>query len=297
VRVLLAGSSGLLGQALGRASAAAGDELHQLVRRPARTEREIEWHPDAGDIDPALVDGFDAVVCLSGAGVGDHRWTPQYRETIRTSRVGPVGALARAIAAAANPPAVFVAASAIGYYGDAGARTLDESAPNGAGFLAEVCRDWEAAAQPAAAAGVRVVNLRSGIVLARHGPVLARMAPLVKLGLGGPLGSGRQFWSWITLADHVAATRFLMSTSSVSGPVNVTAPTPVTNSEFTRTLARLLHRPAVLPAPAFALKAVLGGFAGDILSSQRVAPGQLLAAGYEFRYPQLDDALRAELAA
>jgi hypothetical protein len=295
VRLLLAGASGLLGRALSEASTTAGDDVHQLVRRPARADREVEWHPDAGAVDPAIVSGFDAVVCLSGAGVGDHRWTPQYRETIRTSRVEPVGALARAIAAAADPPTVFVAASAIGYYGDAGARTLDESAPNGVGFLADVCRDWEAASQPAADAGVRLVTLRSGIVLARHGPVLARMLPLVKLGLGGPLGTGRQFWSWITLADHVAAMRFLITTESVSGPVNVTAPTPVTNSEFTHTLARLLHRPAVLPAPAFALKAVLGGFAGDILSSQRVAPAKLVAAGYEFRHPELEGALRAEL--
>lgn len=296
MRLLLAGASGLLGQALAQASTGAGDEVHQLVRRPARTEREVEWHPEAGAIDPGLVSGYDAVVCLSGAGVGDHRWTPQYRETIRSSRVEPVGALARAIAAAGERPSVFVAASAIGYYGDAGARTLDESAPNGTGFLADVCREWEAASQPAADAGVRVVNLRSGIVLARHGPVLARMLPLMKVGLGGRLGSGRQFWSWITLTDHVAATRFLLTTDSVSGPVNVTAPTPVTNSEFTRTLARLLHRPAVLPAPAPALKLVLGGFAGDILSSQRVAPMKLVAAGYEFRHPELEGGLRAELA-
>lgn len=296
MRLLLAGASGLLGSGLAQASMTAGDDVKQLVRRPARTDREVEWHPNAGDLDPILVDGFDAVVCLSGAGVGDHRWTPQYRETIRASRVEPVGALARAIAAAANPPAVFVAASAIGYYGEAGDRALDESAPNGDGFLADVCRDWEAAAQPAADAGGRVVTLRSGIVLARNGPVLARMLPLVKLGLGGRLGSGRQFWSWITLADHVAATRFLITTDSVNGPVNVTAPTPVTNAEFTRTLARLLHRPAVAPAPAFALKAVLGGFAGDILSSQRVLPAKLLAAGYEFQHPELEGGLRAELA-
>jgi uncharacterized protein len=298
VRLLLAGASGLIGRALADSSRAAGDEVHRLVRRPPTAADEIEWHPEAGQFDPDQLDGIDAVVCLSGVGVGDHRWTTAYKREILASRIGPVGTLAGAIAARADTGAAIptlVTASAVGYYGDTGDREVDESAPNGDGFLAEVCQMWEAASRPAAAAGARVVQLRSGIVLARRGPVLARMLPLFRLGVGGPLGNGRQYWSWITLTDEIAAIRFVLATDDLSGPVNLTAPTPVTNAEFTRTLARLVHRPAIVPAPAPALRAVLGGFSTEILSSQRVRPAKLLAAGFEFTQPDLETGLRAEL--
>jgi uncharacterized protein (TIGR01777 family) len=298
VRLLLAGASGLIGRALADSSRAAGDEVHRLVRRPAAAADEIEWHPDAGQFDPERLDGIDAVVCLSGVGVGDHRWTPAYKREILASRIGPVGTLAGAIAARADagaPVPTLVTASAVGYYGETGDREVDESAPNGDGFLAEVCRMWESATRPAAAAGARVVQLRSGIVLARRGPVLARMLPLFRLGVGGPLGNGRQYWSWITLTDEIAAIRFILASDELTGPVNLSAPTPVTNAEFTRTLARLVHRPAIVPAPAAALRAVLGGFSTEILSSQRVLPAKLLAAGFEFTQPDLETGLRAEL--
>jgi uncharacterized protein (TIGR01777 family) len=295
MQLLLAGASGLLGRALSESCEAAGDSVRALVRRPAARPGEFEWHPESGDLDPIALDGIDAVVCLSGAGVGDRRWTSSYRQTILTSRTDAVGTLARAIAARAQPPSVFITASAVGYYGDTGADRLDESAPNGEGFFADVCRDWEAATKPAESSGTRIVALRTGIVLARGGPVLQRMLPLFKLGLGGRLGTGRQYWSWIALSDHVAAVRHLLTSDRVSGPVNLTAPTPVRNSEFARTLGRVLGRPAVVPVPGFALRIAIGGLAGDIVTGQRAIPAKLEASGFEFRYPTLEAALRAEL--
>jgi uncharacterized protein (TIGR01777 family) len=295
MRLLLAGASGLLGTALTETSRASGDEVRCLVRRPARSADEISWQPETGELDPTALDGIDAVVCLSGVGVGERRWTDSFRRRILTSRTETVGTLARAIAASDSRPAVFVSASAVGYYGDTGTDPVDESSPAGEGFFPDVCVAWEQAAEPAASAGVRTAQIRTGIVLARHGPVLARMLPLFRLGVGGPLGRGRQYWSWITLADEIAAIRFVLATEGLSGPVNLCAPEPVTNAVFARTLARVVHRPALFPAPEFALRVVLGDFAGEILASQRVLPTALLGAGFRFSHPELEAGLRAEL--
>jgi uncharacterized protein (TIGR01777 family) len=295
MRLLLAGASGLLGTALTEAARSGGDQVRRLVRRPARSDDEISWQPGTGELDPLALEDVDAVVCLSGVGVEAHRWNDSFRRSIQTSRTETVGTLAAAVAASDNPPSVFVSASAVGYYGDTGTTAVDESSPAGEGYFADVCQAWEQAADPARAAGVRTLQLRSGIVLARRGPVLARMLPLFRLGVGGPLGRGRQYWSWITLTDEIAAIRFLIDNDAISGPVNLTAPEPVTNAVFAQTLARLIHRPAVLPAPGFALRAVLGDFAGEVLASQRVLPAKLLAAGFQFSYPQLEPGLRAEL--
>jgi uncharacterized protein (TIGR01777 family) len=267
--------------------------VRSLVRRPARRAGELEWHPGVDDLGAAAMRGVDAVVCLSGAGVGAHRWTSAYKRKIRASRLEAVGTLTRSITAGDERP-VLVCASAIGYYGDTGDRVIDETAPNGSGFLAELCRDWEAAADPARHAGTRVVHLRTGIVLARHGGLLARLRPIVRAGLGGRIGTGRQFMSWISLADEVAAVRFLIE-SDLSGPVNLTAPNPVRNSELIGAVARMLRRPAAVPVPAFALRLALGEFAEDTLTGQRAVPARLSAAGFEFRHAMLDDALRAVL--
>jgi uncharacterized protein (TIGR01777 family) len=301
MKVLLAGASGLIGGALKQALLENGDTVHSLVRRAARSAEESEWQPASGQLDPSVLADVDAVVCLSGAGVGDHRWTDEFRNTIMTSRTSAVGTHARATAAARAAgagPSVFISGSAVGYYGDRGDRgdkLLDEDSASGTGFFPDVGRAWEAAATPAADAGARVVNLRTGIVLAKNGPVLGRMVPLFKLGLGGRLGHGKQYWSWITLTDEVAAIGFLLTTE-ISGPTNLTAPTPVTNAEFTRQLAHALHRPALFPVPSFALHLVLGDLAGDILGSQRVVPGKLSDAGFVFSHPDLASGLRAELA-
>jgi uncharacterized protein (TIGR01777 family) len=235
----------------------------------------------------------DVVVCLSGAGIGNRRWTSAYKQTIRASRIGAVGTLARCIAAADSRPTL-ICASAIGYYGDTGERSVDETAPSGSGFIAELCRDWEAAPDPARQAGARVVNLRSGIVLDRHGGLLGRLGPIVRMGAGGRLGNGRQFVSWISMPDELAAIRFLID-SDLDGPVNLTAPAPVRNSELISATARMLHRPAAIPVPAFALRLALGQFAEEILGGQRALPTRLSAAGFEFGQPTLEEALRVAL--
>jgi uncharacterized protein len=245
---------------------------------------------------PGALDGLDAVIHLAGAGVADHRWTPAYQEEIRSSRVLGTRALAAALAAAGPRPAVLLAGSAIGWYGDTGGREVDESAPAGAGFLADVVREWEAAAQPAAQAGIRVVSMRTGIVLARQGGVLARMLPPFRLGLGSRLGSGRQQMSWIALADYLGAVQFLLARADIAGPVNLTAPHPVSNAEFTAALPTALSRPALLSVPAPALRLALGGVTSDLLSSARVLPRRLTEAGYQFQFPDLPAALAAELA-
>ena len=293
MKVVLAGGSGLIGTALAQSLIADGHVVRSLVRRPARRAGELEWHPGVDDLGAAAMRGVDAVVCLSGAGVGAHRWTSAYKRKIRASRLEAVGTLTRSITAGDERP-VLVCASAIGYYGDTGDRVIDETAPNGSGFLAELCRDWEAAADPARHAGTRVVHLRTGIVLARHGGLLVRLRPIVRAGLGGRIGTGRQFMSWISLADEVAAVRFLIE-SDLSGPVNLTAPNPVRNSELIGAVARMLRRPAAVPVPAFALRLALGEFAEDTLTGQRAVPARLSAAGFEFRHAMLDDALRAVL--
>src|SRR3954451_23868982 len=262
---------------------------------PRRAADEIQWHPSSGYLEPDVVDGVDAVVHLAGAGIGDHRWTADYKEEIRGSRVNGTTAVATAIASAAHPPHVLVSGSAVGYYGDTGESVADESTPSGGeGFLASVVRDWEAATAPAADAGVRVVTIRTGVVLSTDGGLLGQLMPLFRLGLGGRLGSGRQWMSWISIADHLAAVRYLLAHDDVSGAVNLTAPEPVRNKDFTKALARAVHRPAIAIVPSPALKVAIGGFAEEgALVSQRVLPARLEAAGFTFTFADVDAALGA----
>jgi len=296
MRWVVSGASGFVGTALVRAVRAAGDEVVTLVRREPRSADERRWDPSARSIDPGALDGADVVVHLSGAGIGDRRWTDERKRLILASRVDSTTTLATEIARRADRPRVWLCASAIGYYGDTGEETVDESAPSGAGFAAEVIRQWEAATAAARDAGARVVNLRSGIVLSPEGATLGKLLPLFKSGLGGKLGSGRQWMSWIALADHVAAVRFLAGQDGIAGPVNLTAPEPVRNVEFTKALARAVHRPALFRVPQVALRAMLGGFADEgPLASQRVVPARLDAAGFGFAFDDIDAALTAML--
>jgi uncharacterized protein (TIGR01777 family) len=297
-RVVLTGSSGLIGSALATSLVRSGLEVTRLVRRPPRTAAEISWDPLAADgaISPDALGGADAVIHLAGAGIADGRWTETRKAQIRDSRVLGTQALVSVLCAMDHPPGVLLSASAIGWYGDTGSREVDESAPAGSGFLAGLAREWEAAAEPAAKAGIRVVNLRSGIVVSRRGGMLARLVPLFRLGLGARLGPGTQYLSWITLTDEVGAIRFLLDRSDQSGPVNLTAPGPVSNAAFTAAMAAALHRPAVLRVPAVALRTALGEVSSELLGSARVLPRRLEQAGFSFRHPEISGALAAELA-
>jgi uncharacterized protein (TIGR01777 family) len=297
MRIAVTGSTGLIGSALVRSLRADGHDVVRFVRRAPAAPDEAQWDPGAGRVDPAGLAGCGAVVHLAGAGIGDHRWTAAYKKEIRESRVRGTDALARAAAAMDEPPAVFVSGSAVGYYGDAGDRVLDETAPAGSGFLPEVCRAWEAAADPVREAGVRTVFARTGLVVSAHGGAWGRMFPLFRAGLGGRLGSGRQFWPFISLHDEVAALRHLVDTPELSGPVNLAAPEPATNREVTAAMGRVLHRPTLLAVPAPALRLALGELAQDVLGSQRARPRRLLRSGFAFRHPGIEDALRAALAA
>ena len=299
MRIAVTGSSGLIGTALVAALRADGHRVVRLVRQTPASEDEIAWDPlaPAGGLGPGALDGLDAVVHLAGANVAGRRWTAAYKEEIRASRVRGTQALAGALAAASAPPSVLLSGSAIGWYGDTGGREVDESSPAGSGFLPEVVTQWEAAARQAGEAGIRVVTMRTGIVLSRRGGALARMLLPFRLGLGARLGSGTQVMSWITLADYAAIVGFLLTHPEISGPVNLTTPRPVTNAEFTSALAAAVHRPGLLFLPEPALRLALGGVSSDILSSARVMPRRLEAAGYRFRFPGLPGALAAELAA
>lgn len=294
-RVAVAGASGLIGTALTRSLAADGHEVVRLVRRAPRGKDEVRWDPKEGYVDTAGLAGCTAVVNLAGAGIGDHRWTDAYKRELRDSRVLGTRALAAAVASLDEPPRVFVNSSAIGYYGDTGPRAVDESAPAGHGFLPELCVEWEDSVAAARDAGVRTVLARNGLVIGREGGAWGRMFPLFKAGLGGRLGNGRQYWSYISLHDEVAALRHLIDTETLSGPFNLTAPDPRTNREITAAMGRVLRRPALLPAPAPALRLVLGEMAGDVLGSQRVLPTRLLGSGFSFTYPGIDEAIRAAL--
>jgi len=283
VRIAVTGSSGLIGTALVTALHAGGHDVVRLVRRPARQPDEVTWDPEAGTVDVDALAGVDGAVNLAGAGVGDHRWTDAYKQTVLGSRVNSTRTLATALAALDPLPRVLVSGSAVGYYGDRGDEPLTEASGPGTGFLTEVCQAWEAATAPAADAGIRVAYARTGLVLSPDGGALARLLPLARLGLAGPLGGGRQWWPWITLDDEVRALVFLLE-KDLEGPVNLSAPQPTRNADLTRALGSALHRPTVLPAPAFALRLVLGEFASDVLSSQRMLPARLLDAGFGFRH-------------
>jgi uncharacterized protein (TIGR01777 family) len=298
MKVAVTGSSGLIGSHLVPALRADGHDVLRLVRRTPRTADEHRWDPQHRRIDPALLADVDAVVNLAGVGIGDRRWTAKYKQDVLSSRVDATRTVSEAMAtaAAADParPRVLLSGSAVGWYGDTGDRVVDERAPAGRDFLSAVCSQWEEAAAPAADAGVRVALLRTGLVLGPGG-LLGRLAPLFRLGVGGRLGSGRQYWPWISLADEVDAIRFLL-TAPMAGPVNLTAPTPVTNSEFTRALARVVHRPAALPVPGLALRLVVGEFAPvGILAGQRAVPARLQDAGFTWTHEDLDAALRTAL--
>jgi uncharacterized protein len=291
MRVVLSGASGLIGTALQASLRTDGHGVTTLVRRAPAARDEARWAPERRELDPGVLAGVDAVVCLSGAGVGEHRWTASYKQVLLRSRLDSVGTLARAMAGLADGPRVLLSASAVGYYGDTGERMVDESAPRGDGFLAELCADWEAATRPAEDAGIRVAHLRTGLVLSGEGGLLKRLRPIVSLGVAGRLGSGRQYMPWISLADEISAIRFVLE-REVSGPVNLTGPDPVRNAELIAALARLLHRPAVVPTPAFALRIVLGEFAQDTLTGQRALPAKLFAAGFEHAHADVESALR-----
>jgi hypothetical protein len=300
VKIAVTGSSGLIGSRLVPALVADGHDVLRLVRRTPRRADEHRWDPQHRRIDPALLADVDAVVHLAGVGVADHRWNATHKRQVLESRVDGTATISQALAdaAAADPgrERVLLSGSAVGWYGDTGDRVVDESAPAGTDFLARVCLAWEAATAPAVGAGVRVALLRTGLVLGPGG-LLGRMLPLFRLGLGGRLGSGRQYLPWISLQDEVDAIRFLLTTP-VSGPVNLSAPTPVTNAEFAAALGRLVHRPAVLPVPGPALEVVLGEFARvGVLAGQRAVPAALTAAGFQFTHRDLEAALRAALRA
>jgi len=291
VRIIIAGSSGFLGTALTKGLRAAGHEVVRLVRRTPQGSDEVSWNPAVGELDPSALTGADVVVNLAGVGVGDRRWTAAFKQELRSSRVDSTATLSRALAATEDGPRVLLNASAIGYYGDRGDEVLDEDSRAGDGFLSGLCRDWEAATQAAEEAGVRVCRLRNGLVLGPGGGTLKPMVRIYKAGIGGPLGNGRQYMSWISLADHLAAVEFLM-TAELSGPVNLTGPVPVPNVVFSDALAHALHRPGLVPAPRFGMRLVLGELADNALESTRVVPRVLQDAGFEFRHQDVDSAMR-----
>lgn len=298
VDVCLTGSHGLIGTALIPRLRSDGHRVLRLVRGAPEGGDDVRWDPDAGTIDAAGLEGVDAFVHLAGAGIGDKKWTPARKQLVLESRTRGTGLLARTLAELDRKPSVLVSASAIGYYGNHGSEVLTEDASPGDDFGAQVCVAWEDATKPAADAGVRVVRMRTGLVLAKQGGVLQRMLLPFKLGIGGRLGSGEQYMSWIAIDDEIAAILHLVNTASVSGPVNITAPNPVSNKEFTAALGHALHRPTILPTPMFGLKVVFGGELVDtLLGSQRVSSEKLRASGFEFAHPDLEGALEAVLRA
>jgi uncharacterized protein (TIGR01777 family) len=287
-QVAVTGSSGLIGSALVAQLRADGYEVKKIVRRATRNNDEVTWNPTLGEIDLSGLADVDAIVHLAGVGVGDKRWSAAYKSDILNSRL--LGTTTIANAAKTLGVKKFLSASAIGYYGETGDRSVSESDRGGQDFLSVVCREWEAAAD--LALDIPTIKLRTGLVLDPTGGALGRMLPLFKFGLGGKLGNGKQWWSWITLHDQIRAMIFLLE-SKITGPVNLTSPNPVTNQEFTAALARALHRPAIFPAPAFALRAALGGFSTEILGSKKVMPKVLTEDGFEFDYPHVSNALTA----
>ncbi|MEP7192442.1 MAG: TIGR01777 family oxidoreductase [Actinomycetota bacterium] len=289
-RVAITGASGLIGSALSAFLSARGDDVVHLVRREPRTRHEVGWDPAARKLNPGDLSGLTSVVHLAGAGVGDHRWTAAYRQEILESRVNGTATVATALAELGEPIAL-ISGSAIGAYGDRGDEILTEDSETGQGFLADVVRAWEAATDPAQEAGLRVAHARTGLVLTPDGGAMKRVLPLARLGLAGPLGSGRQYWSWITLQDELSALAHLID-HDIAGPVNLVSPQPLRQAEIMKALGAELGRPALLPAPALALKLALGGFAADILSSARIMPGVLTASGFGFEHETIKSAMR-----
>ena len=295
MKIVISGASGLIGTQLVAKLSSSGHEVVRLVRRSPKPG-EIQWNPKSGTLDAAALEGVDAVIHLSGAGIGDKRWTDGYRKEILDSRTATTALLATTMASLSRKPSVFLSGSAIGIYGARNDEQLTEVSTHGTGFLAEVCEQWEAAAKPAVDAGIRTVYLRTGIVLSPKGGALKKLLPLFKLGVGGKFGNGKQWQSWISIDDEIGAIEHLL-TANVSGAVNLTAPNPVTNAEFTKVLASVLKRPAIVPVPTFAPKILLGGELADALlfTGQRVIPAALNASGYTFKHTTLESALRSLL--
>jgi uncharacterized protein (TIGR01777 family) len=287
-RIAVTGASGLIGSALVGYLKSEGHTVQRLVRRTPVAPDEVQWDPTTGFVDLEPLRGVDAIIHLAGAGVGDKRWTKKYKAEILNSRLLGTTTIAKAVSEL--KPQVFISSSAIGWYGESGNRAVVETDNSGDDFLAAVCREWEGAAD--SATDTRVVKVRTGLVLDPTGGALGRMLPLFRFGLGGKLGSGKQWWSWITLHDYIRAIDFLLN-SSISGAVNLTTPNPVTNQEFTSALARAMHRPAIFPAPAIALRIALGGFSIEILGSKKVLPSVLSEAGFQWDYPHITTALSA----
>jgi uncharacterized protein len=295
MRVLIAGASGLVGSALIPALEAEGAQVTRLVRSSAGAG-EIEWHPNNDQIDTTQLEGFDAVINLAGENIAAGRWTDEQKRKIRDSRVNGTRLLSEAIAGLKQRPAVFLCASATGIYGDRGDDTLDEQSASGGGFLAGVCREWEQATEPAVQAGVRTVTLRFGPILAREGGMLAKLLTPFKMGMGGKVGSGKQYISWVAIDDVVSAIKLALNDASLRGPLNIVSPNPVTNEVFTKTLGHVLSRPTALAMPAFAVRLAFGEMADEmLLTSQRVLPKKLNDAGYAFQQPELEGALRKHL--
>jgi uncharacterized protein len=296
MRVAVTGSTGLIGAALVRVLRADGHDVRRLVRRAPAAADESQWDPSRRAIDDHALDGVDAVVHLAGVGVADKRWSERQKRAILDSRVDGTTTIADAVARSSDHVRVLLSASAVGFYGDRGDEILDEADAAGTGFLADVVQQWEAATAAASDAGVRVAALRSGIVLSADGGALGKVLPMFKLGVGGKLGSGKQWMPWIALSDHLGAIRFLLNHEELSGPVNLVGPDPVRNRDYTAAIGRALHRPTLATVPGFALRVALAGFADEgPLVSQRVVPRKLLDAGYEFTYYDIDAALRAIL--
>jgi uncharacterized protein (TIGR01777 family) len=288
--IAIAGSSGLIGSALVSALRSADRRVVRIVRRAPSNADELFWNPDSGEFDAGALRGVDAVINLCGVNVGQRRWSGAFKQSLRDSRITPTEVLANAVSDAGVP--VLVNASAVGYYGDTRGRVVDESAPAGDGFLAQLCVDWEAATAPAADAGARVVLLRTGLVLSPAGGMLGRLKPLFGLGLGARLGNGRQYMPWISLEDQVRAVLFAVAHEDLAGPLNLTGPAPVTNAEFTTALGRAVNRPTALMVPGFALRTLLGEFADEgLLGGQRAIPAALERAGFTFHHNTVGEAL------
>ena len=299
MKVLISGSSGLVGSALCQRLEAEPDcEIVRLVRKqsPDTQQTSIVWNPAEGQLEPQAFDGVDVVVHLGGVNIAGKRWSPEVKQKIFNSRFQSTSLLATKLASLEQKPSVFLCASAVGCYGDRGEERLDEASPRGEGFLADVCQAWEQATQPAQDAGIRVVNMRFGMILDRKGGALGQMLTPFKMGVGGRLGSGKQYWSWIALPDVINALQFCLNHSELAGPVNFVAPDEVTNLEFTKTLGKVLSRPTCLPVPAWGVKTAFGEMGQELmLTSARVIPKKLTEAGFQFQYPQLEDAFRSVL--
>ncbi len=293
MKILLSGSSGLVAKALTPQLLRRGDLVSKLVRVPSKNPDEIYWDPEKGAINAQSLEGFDAVVHLAGESIAGARWSEAQKKKIRDSRVNGTQLLSETLAKLSRPPKIFLCASAIGFYGDRGAEILTEDSSIGSLFLSKICKEWESAAQPAAKNGVRVVNLRFGIILSAQGGALAKMLFPFRMGLGGVIGSGKQYMSWISIDDAVGAITHVMNTESVRGPVNVTAPAPVTNLEFTKTLGKVLRRPTIFPMPAFAARLAFGEMADELLlAGAKVESAKLKSSGYVFQHPSLESALK-----